>query len=126
MTNRLAHSTLLLASFSLPALLAQQVKPTPNSAAPAADPLVTLSPFEVNTSRDVGFVAASSLAGGRLATDLADTPVAYSVQTREFLDLQPRAHGLRARPQLDSLRHRHDQRHVQRRREKRPYRPQRD
>ncbi len=50
------------------------------------DPIVSLSPFEVSTNRDVGFVAASSLAGGRLASDLANTPVAYSVQTREFLD----------------------------------------
>ncbi|MSU66307.1 MAG: hypothetical protein EXS38_09450 [Opitutus sp.] len=35
---------------------------------------------------DVGFVAASSLAGGRIATALKDTPVAYSVITKEFLD----------------------------------------
>ena len=59
--------------------------PAPGASKPG-DETVTLSPFEVSTSRDVGFVAASSLAGGRLATDLVDTPVAYSVQTREFLD----------------------------------------
>ena len=47
---------------------------------------ITLSPFTVSTERDNGFVAASSLAGGRLATDLRDTPVAYSVLTREFID----------------------------------------
>ncbi|MBI5689858.1 MAG: TonB-dependent receptor [Verrucomicrobia bacterium] len=50
------------------------------------DDAVVLSPFTVNTDRDTGFVAASSLAGGRLATDLADTPAAYSVLTREFID----------------------------------------
>jgi len=57
-------------------------------AAPAPEPErpVALSPFVVNTDRDTGFVAASSLAGGRLATDLADTPAAYSVLTREFID----------------------------------------
>ena len=43
-----------------------QTAPAP---APATEPLVTLSPFEVNTSRDAGFVAASSLAGGRLEVD---------------------------------------------------------
>ena len=59
---------------------------TAPASAATTEPLFTLSPFEVNTSKDVGFVAASSLAGGRLATDLVDTPVAYSVQTREFLD----------------------------------------
>lgn len=47
---------------------------------------IKLSPFEVNTSRDDGFVATSALAGGRLNTDLKDTPVAYSVLTKEFLD----------------------------------------
>ena len=56
------------------------------ASAPAKDEAVTLSPFEVRTDRDVGFVAASSLAGGRLASDLKDTPVAYSVLTREFID----------------------------------------
>jgi outer membrane receptor for ferric coprogen and ferric-rhodotorulic acid len=50
------------------------------------DELITLSPFTVSTDRDNGFVAASSLAGGRLATDLKDTPVAYSVLTRDFID----------------------------------------
>ena len=53
---------------------------------PKLDDPVVLSPFEVSTERDVGFVAATSLAGGRLAGELADTPVAYSVQTRDFLD----------------------------------------
>ena len=52
----------------------------------ATDPAVVLSPFSVNTSKDEGFVATSSLAGGRLASDLKDTPVAYSVLTKEFLD----------------------------------------
>lgn len=48
--------------------------------------VVELNPFEVNASLDEGFVAATSLAGGRLAGKLKDTPAAYSVQTREFID----------------------------------------
>lgn len=47
---------------------------------------ITLSPFTVSTERDVGFVATSSLAGGRLSGELKDTPVAYSVLTREFIN----------------------------------------
>ena len=67
--------------------IAQTIRTTPAPGGPkAGEETITLSPFEVSTSRDVGFVAASSLAGGRLATDLAETPIAYSVQTREFLD----------------------------------------
>ena len=74
------------AAMSCLSLSAQSARVLASSAAAPSEPPVTLSPFEVNTSRDAGFVAASSLAGGRLATDLVDTPVAYSVQTREFLD----------------------------------------
>ncbi len=71
--------------------IAQSVTPTPADSAAAGaattrEEAVVLSPFEVSTSKDVGFVASSSLAGGRLAGDLKDTPVAYSVLTREFLD----------------------------------------
>ncbi len=55
-------------------------------AKPATADVLTLSPFVVNTQKDTGFVASSSLAGGRLAGDLKDTPAAYSVQTREFID----------------------------------------
>lgn len=47
---------------------------------------IALSPFEVNVDKDKGFVASSSLAGGRLAGELKDTPVAYSVLTRDFID----------------------------------------
>lgn len=59
---------------------------TEPAAATAAEAPVLLSPFQVDTSRDTGFVATSSLAGGRLAGDLKDTPAAYSVITREFID----------------------------------------
>lgn len=54
--------------------------------APSEDETVQLSPFQVNASRDVGFVGASAVAGGRLAGDLKDMPVAYSVLTKEFID----------------------------------------
>jgi outer membrane receptor protein involved in Fe transport len=58
----------------------------PAKTAPSADAPVVLSPFTVATEKDEGFVASSSLAGGRLAGDLRDTPVAYSVLTKDFLD----------------------------------------
>ena len=59
---------------------------TASNASKADAETVTLSPFTVSTDKDVGFVATSSLAGGRLAGNLADTPAAYSVITREFID----------------------------------------
>lgn len=68
------------------AVAVAQTAPTPAVTPPRADETLVLSPFVVNTSKDVGFVATSSLAGGRLAGDLKDTPAAYSVLTRELLD----------------------------------------
>lgn len=59
---------------------------TSSAGAGTVDQTIELSPFVVNTDKDVGFIAASALAGGRLAGDLKDTPVAYSVLTREFID----------------------------------------
>ncbi|MES2692249.1 MAG: Plug domain-containing protein, partial [Verrucomicrobiota bacterium] len=50
------------------------------------DSVMTLSPFEVTTDRDVGYTASNSLAGGRLNSDLRDTAVAISVFTKDFLD----------------------------------------
>jgi len=70
----------------LVALLARAAAAAVPSPVPAKEETVQLSPFTVTTDRDQGFVAASALAGGRLASELAETPVAYSVQTREFLD----------------------------------------
>ena len=58
----------------------------PSTRAAAEQAAVKLDPFSVSADSDVGFVAASSLAGGRIASALKDTPVAYSVITKEFLD----------------------------------------
>ena len=79
---------LLVAPF---AAFAQQTPPpaaaTSAVAAAAKDEeAVVLSPFEVRTEKDTGFAASSALAGGRLATDLKDTPVAYSVMNRDMID----------------------------------------
>lgn len=64
--------------------LAQAVAPP---AAPRpADEAVVLSPFEVTTSSDVGYVATNSLAGSRLNASLKDTPAIIDVFTKEFLE----------------------------------------
>ena len=65
--------------------LVAQTAPAPSGAS-ASEAAIKLDPFSVQADSDVGFVAASSLAGGRIATALKDTPVAYSVMTKEFLD----------------------------------------
>ncbi|MSU65619.1 MAG: hypothetical protein EXS38_05860 [Opitutus sp.] len=64
--------------------LAAQTAPAPSSA--ASQETIKLDPFNVAATSDVGFVAANSLAGGRMTMALKDTPVAYSVLTSEFLE----------------------------------------
>lgn len=49
------------------------------------DAVVMLSPFTVNTSADVGYLAGNTLAGSRLNTSLKDTGAAISVFTPEFI-----------------------------------------
>ncbi|HEY1110689.1 MAG TPA: TonB-dependent receptor plug domain-containing protein, partial [Opitutaceae bacterium] len=61
-----------------------QVAPAPSTPPPAD--VVELSPFLVNTSSDLGYVAENTLAGSRLNTKLRDTASSVSVFTKEFLD----------------------------------------
>jgi outer membrane receptor protein involved in Fe transport len=66
-----------------PRASAQSAPGTP--ANPADDELIVLSPFEVSTKKDVGYLAGNTLAGSRLNTSLMDTGAAISVLTPEFL-----------------------------------------
>ena len=47
---------------------------------------IELSPFVVNTTKDVGYQATNTLAGTRLNTSLKDIGAAVSVYTQEFLE----------------------------------------
>ncbi len=49
------------------------------------DETVTLTPFEVSTSRDTGYQATETLSGTRIRTNLADVGSAITVVTKEFL-----------------------------------------
>src|SRR5665213_3996121 len=48
--------------------------------------VITLTPFEVTTGHDSGYIATNSLAGTRLNGALADTPASIQVMTKDFLD----------------------------------------
>ncbi len=61
---------------------AAQPSPAPGSPSPE---IVELSPFTVQGTDDVGYLARSSLAGTRLSQPLADTAAQISVFTREML-----------------------------------------
>ncbi len=59
--------------------------PTVTAAAPETEETVRMSPFEVSTSRDVGYQATETLAGTRIRTNLADVGSAIQVLTKEFM-----------------------------------------
>jgi outer membrane receptor protein involved in Fe transport len=49
------------------------------------EPVIELSPFEVNSESDSGYSASGTMAGTRLRTELRDVPAAISVVTKEFM-----------------------------------------
>ncbi|MDB6167543.1 MAG: hypothetical protein JWM88_407 [Verrucomicrobia bacterium] len=77
--------TAALAALTTSVLTAQTSPTTADGASPPEE-AVTLSPFSVISSKDNGYTAANSLAGGRLASPLQEMASSVSVLTREFLD----------------------------------------
>lgn|GEM_PF-2183545 len=91
MCYRLSRAALAGCALSLGVLThAQQTTPSDAATADAGkdkeNKVIVLSPFQVNTERDSGYIATNTLAGGRLNTSLANTPASISVMTRDFLD----------------------------------------
>ena len=70
-----------------PAAFAQAKQPVETLPPPAsADTAVILNPFVVNTEKDTGYSASSTLAGTRLNTPIADLGASISILTKDFLD----------------------------------------
>src|SRR5438552_3705428 len=57
-----------------------------NAAKTKEDEALVLNPFQVSTSKDVGYAAGNTLSGGRVDTPLEITPGSISVMTKEFMD----------------------------------------
>ena len=80
-STRLRPVSVPRAAVIIPLLAAAAVFAQPDE----ADDVYELSPFIVDVSGDVGYTATSSLAGGRLATQLRDTAAAVTVFTDAFI-----------------------------------------
>ena len=77
-------SAALLAA--VPRLSAQALPPAPAATPPTGtEPVVEMSPFTVNTEKDVGYHAENTLAGSRLNARLKDTAGSVAVFTKEFM-----------------------------------------
>ena len=86
MNPTMKTATMLLCSVLATTLANGQSAPSP--AAPTPPPgntAIVLSPFEVKTDDDVGYLATNTLGGSRLNTSLRDTPAIIDVFTKEFL-----------------------------------------
>jgi iron complex outermembrane recepter protein len=85
--EHMKRKTFILATAMLAGATTAQVAGAQATAnLPTAGEVVELSPFTVNTSRDLGYLAENTLAGSRLNTSLRDTASSVSVFTKEFLD----------------------------------------
>ena len=85
--QRRAASSAACALFLLTAAaLLAQTAPSETAKKQAPDETIVLSPFEVTTSSNEGYVATSSLAGSRLKTDLKDVASAIQIFTPKFLE----------------------------------------
>lgn len=78
--SRLA--SLLCFCSALPLVVPAQT-PAPSSAKP--DEVVTLSPFEVHTTADVGYKAANSVSATRIAVPISNLPMNIAAFTEEFI-----------------------------------------
>jgi outer membrane receptor protein involved in Fe transport len=92
MTSAFTHlsARLAFAGALLPGIaFAQAVSNPPPPATPATDsesPAILLSPFNVQSERDTGYQATSTLAGTRLNTPVKDVGASISIYTRDFLN----------------------------------------
>jgi outer membrane receptor protein involved in Fe transport len=90
--SALLFAPLLIVSASAPAQAQPAAAPASGSSTAASsstakgdEKIVTLSPFEVNTSKDQGYAATSTLSGTRMNSKLEDLAASISVVTKQQL-----------------------------------------
>jgi outer membrane receptor for ferric coprogen and ferric-rhodotorulic acid len=80
-------AVLAAASFGIPILSGQSLPSPDKSKSPAADEeIVVLSPFEVNSARDSGYMSAEAATGTRYAAPIMEVPISVQAITSEFIE----------------------------------------
>lgn len=85
LTRRLCPMTALALGLAAASSAPGQLTPKPAGTESPEEPVLVLSPFEVQAGSNEGYLATSSLAGSRLKTDLRDIASAISVITPQFM-----------------------------------------
>jgi outer membrane receptor protein involved in Fe transport len=83
--NGLVHGQALPAPATADSTQPRPAEPPPVARSTVEENTIVLSPFEVSASKDVGYAAATSLAGNRLNTELRDVGSAITVVTGQML-----------------------------------------
>lgn len=82
--RRVSRATLLASAAC--AFAVAQTAPAPSATAPKEDEALLLSPFTVQSDRDTGYQASTTLAGTRLNTPVKDVGASISIYTKDFLN----------------------------------------
>lgn len=85
-TRRLATTSALALSLAAVCSVSGQTTASPAAAGDPDEPVLVLSPFEVQAGSNEGYLATSSLAGSRLKTSLKDIASPISVVTPQFME----------------------------------------
>jgi iron complex outermembrane receptor protein len=80
--RRIVYITLAVKLAFTASLYAQKAAPS----AAAADESITLSPFEVRTEAQRGYIASETMSGTRVATQIKDLPYTVNVLTSEYFN----------------------------------------
>ncbi len=75
----------LFALFAIGTNSLRSAEPAPATSAAAASEPVLLTPFEVSSAKDTGYLASQTLSGTRLNTKIEDTGVAETIITPDFM-----------------------------------------
>lgn len=84
--TRVPHRSLCFIAGLVSAAYAQTVPPPTGARTADKDDIIEISPFVVQSERDTGYQAATTLAGTRINTPIKDLAAAISVYTKDLLD----------------------------------------
>src|SRR5690606_6810922 len=64
---------------------AQPLAPNQSTVAPASDETIVLSPFEVSSERDYGYLRTNTATATRIGTEIQKVPLSISVLSSDFV-----------------------------------------
>jgi outer membrane receptor for ferric coprogen and ferric-rhodotorulic acid len=85
-THSLYRLCVIPGALLAPALLAQSTTPSPSAAATRQEEPVSLSVFEVTTSKDIGYQSANAAEATRMNMPIENIPMNVTVFNQQFIE----------------------------------------